>query len=122
MKSVYVAGPYSYKGPYKETIMQKRYEALTNYSAWLINSGEYVVFSPITHSRPLITSSNHISAANYTWDFWKKQDLWFLSRCDEIHILMLEGWEESVGVTAEIEFAKKNGKSMRYVDPSVCGF
>ena len=44
-----------------------------------------------------------------------------LSRCDEIWVLCLDGVEESKGVAAEIEFAKKIGLDLWYLIPQYDG-
>lgn len=42
-----------------------------------------------------------------------------LGRADSLYVLKLGGWEESVGLTAEIEYAKKAGKQLVYLTPAV---
>jgi hypothetical protein len=37
-----------------------------------------------------------------------------LRRCDEVVVLMLDGWERSEGVQAEIRIAEALGKPVRY--------
>jgi hypothetical protein len=51
------------------------------------------------------------------WSFWEQYDRKFLERCDEVVVLMLDGWEESVGVQAEIRIAGELGKPVRYLAP-----
>jgi len=34
---------------------------------------------------------------------------------DEVWVLMLPGWDQSTGIKAEIEIAKKMGKSVSFV-------
>ena len=48
------------------------------------------------------------------WAFWEQVDREHLARCDEVLVLMLEGWLLSRGVTAEIEIARELGKPVRY--------
>jgi hypothetical protein len=42
-----------------------------------------------------------------------------LGRCDEVVVLMLDGWEESIGVQAEIRIARELGKPVRYLAPEL---
>jgi len=49
------------------------------------------------------------------WAFWQHVDREHLERCDEMVVLMLDGWEESAGVQAEIRIARELGKPVRYL-------
>jgi hypothetical protein len=40
-----------------------------------------------------------------------------LARCDEVVVLTLAGWRESVGVQTEIRIAAELGKPVQYVAP-----
>ena len=44
-----------------------------------------------------------------TWDIWAHFDRSMIQRADALEILMLPGWCRSVGVTAEINFARGLG-------------
>lgn len=105
-KLIYLASPYSSSD---KTIKELRVEAVTRKTAELTAQG-YFVFSPIVHSHSL---TRYELPGN--WEFWKRIDEFMISRCDEVWILQLEGWQESVGVSAEIEIAKKLKKKIRYI-------
>lgn len=47
---------------------------------------------------------------------WEGDDLLFISKSDEVWVLLSEGWDTSVGVAAEIAFAKKMNIPIKYVD------
>lgn len=49
----------------------------------------------------------------------ERMDREHLKRCNELVVLMLDGWKESRGVQAEIRIALELGKPVRYLDPSV---
>ena len=40
------------------------------------------------------------------WDYWEAYDKRLLAMCDQLYVLTLDGWYESVGVTAEIKPAQ----------------
>ena len=40
-----------------------------------------------------------------------------MGHCDEVVVLMLEGWRKSAGVQAEIRFAAELKKPIRYLGP-----
>lgn len=54
-----------------------------------------------------------------TWDYWKDYSEVLLSRCDKMIVIMFEGWEQSVGLKAEIEIAKSLNIPIEYI-PDPC--
>lgn len=45
-----------------------------------------------------------------TWDFWQEPSFELLKRCDGgIIILQIDGWLDSIGVMAEVVYAKSQG-------------
>lgn len=72
----------------------------------------HVVFSPIVHGHPLV---GHGLPTD--WPFWERFDREHLRRCDELVVLTLDGWRESVGVAAEIRIAGELGTPVHYLAP-----
>jgi nucleoside 2-deoxyribosyltransferase len=107
---IYLASPYSHPDP---AVREQRFHAACRAAVALLHAGR-VVFSPIAHSHPL---AQHGLPGN--WQFWERYDRAFLERCDEVVVLMLDGWEESVGVQAEIRIAQELGKPVRYLAPEL---
>jgi nucleoside 2-deoxyribosyltransferase len=105
---IYLASPYSHPDP---AVREERYRAACRAAAALLLAGQ-PVFSPIAHSHWI---AEH--GLPYAWSFWEPLDRWFLERCDEVVVLTLDGWNESVGVQAEIRIAAECGKPVRYVGP-----
>jgi hypothetical protein len=70
------------------------------------------VFSPIAHTHPIAQFD-----LPKGWEFWEEFDRWYISRCDEVVVLMLRGWRESKGVQAEIKIAEELGKPVSYIEP-----
>lgn len=104
---IYLAGPYSHIDP---LVRAERAIAITRAAVKLISEGKHV-FSPITESHQY--SMYGVSGG---WEFWKEHDLLMLSKCDELYILTLPGWRESVGVTAEMAEALRTGKTVTLLD------
>ncbi len=50
------------------------------------------------------------------FDYWDKYSYAVLIDCDELHVVMLEGWDKSKGVTAEIKFATEHNIPIKYVN------
>jgi nucleoside 2-deoxyribosyltransferase len=105
---IYLASPYSHPDP---AVREQRFRAACRAMATLLRTG-HVVFSAIVHSHPLV---EHGLPAD--WKFWECIDRQHLERCDEVVVLMLDGWRESTGVRAEVRIARELGKPVRYVAP-----
>lgn len=113
----YLASPYSVKNPISQrqaTLLRfKRYEKVCRMAAELMKQGE-VVFCPIAHSHPIETLG--MPGELYGQDFWLKQDFPLLKAAKELIVFKMDGWEQSSGIKAEIEFAKKNNIPIRYIE------
>lgn len=101
----YLAAPYSDKDHYLE---RARFEMINIAAADLLRSG-MLVFSPISMSHPIAERS----PIGGNFESWKRLDEEMLRRCDGIAVLHLEGWDKSVGVAAEIEYARTLSLSRR---------
>ena len=109
---IYVASPYSHPDP---AVREARFRAACRATAALVQSGQ-AVFSPIVHGHQLTA---HGLPAD--WKFWEPFDHEHLKRSDEVVVLMLDGWRESVGVQAEIRLARELGIPVRYLAPMETG-
>jgi hypothetical protein len=107
-KLIYLASPYS-KYPKGRVAA---FEEICEKAAHLMLEG-HNVFCPIAHSHP-IEDLGMVDRG--THDFWLKQDFAVLERCDELFVYKMPSWEESYGVTKEIEFAQKNNIPVTYLD------
>ena len=105
---IYLAAPYSDPDAF---VRQLRFEATCSATAALVRAGQQV-FSPIVHGHPL---TQHGVPGH--WAFWERHARWHLERCDEAVVLMLDGWQESEGVQAEIRIAGELGKAVSYRHP-----
>jgi hypothetical protein len=59
-----------------------------------------VVFSPLSHSVAISTEFSDTITLSH--EFWMLQDLPILRRCDEMLVLGLLGWHDSLGVRQEL--------------------
>ncbi|HZT79162.1 MAG TPA: DUF1937 family protein [Gemmataceae bacterium] len=107
---IYLASPYSHPDP---AVREERFHAACRAAAALLRAG-HAVFSPIAHSHAL---ARH--GLSEDWKFWEPFDREYLERCDEVVVLMLAGWRESVGVREEVRIARELGKPVRYVAPDL---
>ncbi|MCS6921487.1 MAG: DUF1937 family protein [Elioraea sp.] len=103
---IYLASPYSHPDP---TVREQRFRAACRLVAAFLRAG-MLVFSPIAHSHPLVEFGLPTD-----WRFWERYDRAHLERCDEVVVLMLDGWKESAGVQAEVRIARELGKPVRFL-------
>jgi len=107
---IYLSSPYSHPDP---EVREQRFDAVCRAAARLMRAGN-VVFSPVAHSHPI---AQHGLPTG--WEFWEPHGRAHLARCDELLVLLLDGWEESAGLQAEIRVAGELGKPVRYLIPDV---
>lgn len=104
---VYLCSPYSSPDP---EVREQRYQAAVKMSIDLWKDG-IPTYSPIQFSHPVALEVGN----GLDWKTWQFFDLRMMEACDEVWIYMLPGWEESIGIRAEIEHARKIGKPVKYV-------
>lgn len=104
----YLASPYNHPDP---EVRKMRHKMANITAAHLISKGIFVI-SPLTHNIPLFEVG-----LRQGWDLWKDYDFTLVQKCDKLIVLKLPGWEESQGVTDEINLAKKHEIPIEYMDP-----
>jgi nucleoside 2-deoxyribosyltransferase len=109
---IYLASPYSHPDP---MVREQRFLAACRATVTLIRAGE-VVFSPIVHSHALVEFELPTA-----WSFWERIDRAHMERCDEVVVLMLDGWAQSVGVREELRIARELGKPVRFLEVDATG-
>jgi hypothetical protein len=108
---IYLASPYSHAS---SVVKDMRYREACRAAGRLMHEG-HAVFSPIAHSHPI---EQHFDGAVVEGHgFWLRQDFAILRHAQKLVVLMLEGWETSFGVNAEIEFARTLGIPIEYLEP-----
>jgi hypothetical protein len=107
----YLASPYHSGKGSDPAVRIQRYEATVQAVGNLMRAG-YMVFSPIVHSHAVA----ELCGLPLGFEFWKQIDEEFIRRCDGVIVLMLDGWEESPGVTAEVTLANKLNKYVIYLE------
>lgn len=102
----YLASPYTHKN---WKIKMRRHEAVEKAAVDLLRHGIFT-FAPIAYNAPWEKYD-----LPGDWQFWEKFDKAFVDRMDAVLVLQLDGWKESVGVQAEIAYAKENGIPVEYI-------
>lgn len=93
---VYVASPYSDPD---WRVRESRYFAVSKYCATKLRQG-IPVFSPIVYSHQFADS---VGTDFQSWEFLNTP---MLRAASEMHILMLDGYSSSKGISAEIAMAE----------------
>jgi len=102
----YLGAPYSHPD---EKVRKFRLDSTSKLASRLFNQGRFV-YSPLTHNISLSYFGNET-----TFETWGTFDLEMLSRCDELLVYKLPGWQESKGLLNEINFAKEHNIPITYI-------
>lgn len=103
----YLGSPYSkYPGGVDEA-----FELVCRKAGDLMVKG-YAIFCPIAHSHPIEKLSNTAKPH----DFWLGQDMAFLDVCFGMFVYKMPSWEVSFGLNWEIDWMKRNGKPVEYIE------
>ena len=111
MKKIYLSTPYSHED---ENVREERYDLVTRAAAHIMVMDGLNVFSPITHSHPLVQVTDLLPDS---FEGWAAIDYQFLDWCDEVWVLLLPGWDKSRGVANEIKYAIEKKKPVVYIEP-----
>jgi len=106
---IYLASPYTHEDP---AVQEQRYRDAVKTCSYLMKRG-VLVFSPIVYSHPIIVEGGLAG----DWERWKEFDLFFLRKCREFRILMLEGWKDSVGIKEETAWAEDHRIMVYHMEP-----
>jgi hypothetical protein len=110
-KLIYLASPYTSQFP---DITERRVRQVQDATAKFIEQG-YLIFSPIINSHP-ITDLVSFSAVNTEDGMspWMDYDRAMIDRSDELWVLCLDGWQDSLVIEAEVAHALQGGKPVKY--------
>ena len=104
---LYLASPYSHKDP---VVRQRRYES-AQMCVYQYLQRRVWVYSPIVHCHPLSLEYALPGDAK----FWEDFNHAMIASSQGIRVLTIPGWQESLGVTEEISFARERGLSVKFV-------
>lgn len=113
MGLTYLASPYSHPDP---DVREVRYIAACRAAAKLMLKG-VPAFSPIAHTHPIEAHGMSDLMHKPPHEFWMKQDIAILRKCEKLAVLCIDGWDRSRGVTEEIHLAQRLGIPVEYIKP-----
>lgn len=108
---IYIASPYS--SP-ERGVMEHRLLLVEEYTASLLKQ-KILCFSPIVHCHEM--AKRHKLPTDFA--FWKWYNYSMMDIASDLHVLILPGWEDSVGVAGEITYWNHRNfmKPCMYVAP-----
>ena len=105
-ESWYIASPYSHENP---VIVEKRVAAAKRVEVFMAeNYSRTTVYVPIANTPEQQKRGVQPKKGWYLYDFDR------LKTADRLIVLMLDGWEDSIGVALEIAFALGKGLGISY--------
>lgn len=107
-KLIFISSPYSH---WNDDVVEENYLKVAKLAAKLCSEGE-VAITPIAYGHNLLKLRSFPS----DWEFWKNFCLTLLSRCDEMIVYKMDGWDKSKGVAEEIKFAELNNIPIKYIE------
>ena len=108
-KLIYIASPYSHKS---KSVMKNRVATVSKVAAILTKKYKFAMFLPITQSAEMVKYEPSLGG-----DFksWESIDIFMVKeKADEVWVILMEGYDTSIGVTAEIECARRHNKPIKY--------
>lgn len=109
---IYVGTPFTSSCP---ATMRYRGEISMAYAAKLFERGRLAI-SPLGVSNyKLAYFSNELPP---DWATWGELCIKLLNACDEMHLIKLPGWQDSVGLAEEIAYCRANNKPIVHIELS----
>ena len=107
MTMIYIASPYSDDDP---AIRQHRFEQARDCVLFHTKKGT-LALSPIMYFHQLAVD-NDLALDADSWWLLNRQ---LMDACDELHVLKMDGWQDSLGVQKEIEYALRTSMYVEYI-------
>lgn len=112
---VYVASPYSHPD---DSTMAERYSEVMDLIYTLSMAFPDAFFSPILHYHPVALTND----MEKSYGYWRNINHAYMRRCDRMICACIDGWEESLGVKGELEYAKEIGLAVTYTSKEEGGW
>ena len=103
---IFLAIPYSHKSA---RVRNRRFQHACRWTTKLLREGR-LVYCPVSARHPLVRYG-----LPGDFEFCKRFDKKMIGLCDELWVLMFDGWRESKGVAYEISVARRLGKKIRCI-------
>lgn len=111
MSYTYLMAPYSHPDP---EVRERRQRIAAKVAADLTRAGEFV-YCPTAYGHMLTVLGN----LPITHDFWMPHCMAFLRHATKAKVLMLDGWETSIGIGMELHVCGNAGIPVEYIEHDV---
>lgn len=106
---VYLGSPYTH---FDKAVEDERFRQICIVAGRLMQKG-YHIFCPIAMAHPINRAVNF----GGHFDFWEAFDLAMLNVCNELWVVMLDGWDVSYGLAKEIAFMQRLNRPVYVIVP-----
>lgn len=114
LKKIFIGTPYG-----KDKDIQDVVHGLTMRVCVMLAREGYVPMCPIQICHPLVRLDKE--AMTFPDEHWVDICNRYMDGCDEMYVLMLNGWQDSPGLKKEVEYAQSIGIPVYYKTVSVAG-
>lgn len=108
---IYLSAPYTH--PEKE-VQAARLLLVNRFAAKIISEDRLLVYSPLSHGAAIFPERCPVPT-----EFWRRHESAIMQACSELWVLELEGWEQSIGVAAEIRLAEELGLPVKRIQVKI---
>lgn len=105
---IYLTSPYTDPDP---LVMKTRFLLAEQITAAMLKR-QLVVYSPIVHCHELAQRHD----MPHDFEFWRSYNFGMLRHASTIHVVAMNGWEDSRGVMAELDFAEQAGIPAYFIE------
>lgn len=113
---IYLCSVYSINakgnGSKARAMREARYSYTAKRVAKFMNEGVIGLFSPIVHCHV----PSNLQDLPKTYSFWQENDRHMIQKSDEVWVLKMPHWEDSEGITDELQYAASLGKPIKYFE------
>jgi hypothetical protein len=119
---IYLASPYTAHVPPEYALTADDYSAKKQEENYInaciacarIMMKGHLVYSPIAHWHVIDLLTKEFQIGEIGYEDYLAADCEMIDKCDELWVLMLDGWEKSNGVKYEIGYAEMKNKPIKY--------
>lgn len=108
---IFLSAPYSASS---ESITEQRMIWYCQVAALLLLDGHNVISPLLNH---WVRKCGNLDVGG-DWEFWQDYSEDLLAVCNALYVIKLPGWDQSIGVKGEIDFAKQRNIPIYEIEPT----
>lgn len=115
---VFLGGPYWHEDPEVRSWRAVQYSKAVAAIVTGPSGESTMVYSPVAYGHAI---DGYFDDRGVSESYWRRHGIAMLRRSDQLWILKLEGWEESRGLEAELDVARRSNMEITYIEPQSLG-